>query len=256
MTDVKVYPDKHLRYVFIPANGIANPLAPTHTELNAGVDLSKATAWEGTSINPSDSSDIDDAAITDSATAVEPGFDQYEVALSFFYPKDMTKVTDPYVIAYETFAPGRVKGYIARRFVPADVNTNTSSAAFAAGDFVELFLVVSDYTAQDTEGEDSTKFTVNFLPQGFMSGPVMVKSVTAVTVAPTTKALAVAGKAAIAASVGSRNVTQRVVWTSSDTSKATVSSNGVVRGVAAGTATITATYANAGTAGTCTVTVS
>lgn len=256
MTDEKVYADKHVTYWWVSNAGIANPLAPTPAEINAGVNLSQAIAWEGTEINPDSSSDIDDAAITDSATAVEPGFDQFGGTLNMFYPKDMTNLTDPYVVAYNIFAPGRILGYLVRRFTPAAVNTNTSAATAAAGEWVEVFKVQADYTSHDTEGEDSTKFTVNFLPQGFMSGLVKIATATAVVTAPATLPLAASAKSALTASLSSDPITFDVTWATSNAAVATVSNTGVVKGISAGTANITATYASATGAGTTAVTVS
>ena len=256
MADVKTYPDKHVALAFVASGGIANIYAPTPAELNAGVNLSRAVAWDNLEVNPSDSSDIDDASIVDSATAVEAGFDQYGVTLPLFYPKDLTLSGDPYVIAYNTFKAGRVAGYIVRRYKPAVSTLATFSDTFAVADWVEVFKVVADFADQDTEGEDSTKYTVHFLPQGTMSGPVLVKTASPVVVAPGTASITVAGagKTKLTATLSGYDITADVTWTSSDNTKATVS-NGVVKAVAAGTATITATYASATGAGTSVITV-
>ena len=56
-------------------------------------------------------------------------------------------------------------------------------------------------------------------------------------------------KKALRATLNSKRVTNQVSWASSNTAVATVSANGVVTGVAAGTANITATHP-AGTAST------
>jgi hypothetical protein len=256
MADTKTYPDKHVAISFVPLAGIASIFAPTAAELNAGVNISRAIAWDGLELNPEDSSDIDDAAITDSATAVEAGFDQYGVTLPLFYPKDLTLSTDPYVIAYNIFKPGRVAGYIVRRFKPAVTTTTTYSDVYAATDWVEIFKVIADFAEQDTEGEDSTKYTVHFLPQGTMSGPVLVKAAAPVVVSPGTASITVAGagKTKLTATLSGFDITSDVTWTSSDNTKATVQ-NGVVKAVAAGTATITGTYASGTAAGTSVITV-
>lgn len=256
MTDVKVYPDKHMTLTWVPDGGIADIKSPTAAELNAGVPLSSATFWDSLDVNPTESSDLDDALITDSATAVEAGFDQYAATLPFGYPKDMTLTSDPFVIAYNVFAPGRVKGYIVRRFKPADVNTSTATDAYAAGDVVDLFYVICSYASQDTEGEDSTKYIVTTLPQGSMAAQKIVVSASAPVLSDATLAVGVGASAALTATLDGFPITYRSTWTTDDDTIATVSENGIVTGVSAGTATIT--IANDGATGTdtCDVTVS
>lgn len=256
MTDIRSMPDKHLAFWFVPSGGLAVENAPTAAELNNAVVLSQAIAWDASSVNPEDSSDIDDAAITDSATAVEAGFDQYGATLNLFYPKDLSLVGDPYVIAYNTFKVGRVEGYIVRRLKPADPNTDTALDLAAAGDWVEVFKVQADYSAQDTEGETSTKYTVAFLPQGFMSGPTMVKLASAVTVTPATLSATVGDKKVLKAALGGYNITADAKWSSSDPTKATVSGNGVVTVLGTGSVTITAEHQSATGSGSSTLTLS
>lgn len=256
MTDVKVYADKHVTYWWVSAGGFVNPKAPTPAEINLGVNLSPAIAWDGTEINPDASSDIDDAAITDSATAVEAGFDQFGGTLNMFYPKEMTNNADPYVLAYNVFAPGRITGYLVRRFLPEDVNTDTSMGNAAAGEWVEVFELQADFSSHDTEGEDSTKYSITFLPQGFMSGLVKVKGSDPVVVAPASPAMAANAVQPLTATIDSDPVTFDVEWSSSDPAVATVSNGGVVTALTTGTATITAASASASASGSATVTVS
>lgn len=64
---------------------------------------------------------------------------------------------------------------------------------------------------------------------------------TGVSVAPTTATVAVGATTTLAATKAPTNASGTVVWSSSDTSVATVDQSGVVTGVADGTATITAT---------------
>ncbi|MBQ0026342.1 MAG: Ig-like domain-containing protein [Lachnospiraceae bacterium] len=80
--------------------------------------------------------------------------------------------------------------------------------------------------------------------------------VTGVTVTPTSAAIKVGATTNLSATVAPSNATTKTItWSSDNVSVATVSSSGVVTGVAAGTANITAKSNNGKTA-TCTVTVS
>jgi hypothetical protein len=72
-----------------------------------------------------------------------------------------------YSLAYDTFRAStgvtRPNGYmVVRTNVPV-------STAVATGDEVNVFKFIADATMDDTAGEDSIKFMVNFVPQGLMS---------------------------------------------------------------------------------------
>lgn len=74
------------------------------------------------------------------------------------------------------------------------------------------------------------------------TNPGNIVSVTGVTVSPTSFNLAVNGTQQVTATVAPSNATNKnVTWSSSNTAVATVSSTGLVTGIAAGLATITAT---------------
>jgi hypothetical protein len=73
----------------------------------------------------------------------------------------------PYSLTYDTFKAStgavRPSGYIV-------VRTNVPfSTAVAVSDEVNVFKFVADATMDNTAGEDSIKFMVNFMPQGLMS---------------------------------------------------------------------------------------
>ena len=81
-------------------------------------------------------------------------------------------------------------------------------------------------------------------------------AVTGVTVAPTTASIAVAATRQLTASVAPTDATnQAVTWLSSDATVATVNSSGLVTGVKAGTATITATTTDGSFTATSSITV-
>ena len=81
--------------------------------------------------------------------------------------------------------------------------------------------------------------------------------VTGVALDKTTASIYVGNTTTLVATVTPTNATiDGITWSSDDESVATVDESGVVTGVAAGTATITATTENGGFAATCTVTVS
>lgn len=82
-------------------------------------------------------------------------------------------------------------------------------------------------------------------------------AVTGVTISQSTLSLNVGGTATLTASVQPSGTAQGVVWSSDDTAVATVSASGVVKAVATGKATITATsVSDSSRKATCAVTVS
>lgn len=252
MTDVKVFQASNIAYVWVPDGGIADIEAPTAAEINAGVNISPSVAADSTSVTASESSDIDDRAVTDAGNAVEAGFAQYEAALNLFRPSDPDDTSDSYAVTYNLFKTQRVKGYIVKRLLVPWANT------FAAGEMISVFYVLSDYTADDTEGEDSVKLMVQFLPQGRLAVNTFVGGAGAVTVDPATATVAAGEHEVITATLGASgpSITQGATWTSSDNSVATVSPNGVITGVSSGTATITADHPSATASDDVSVTVS
>lgn len=90
---------------------------------------------------------------------------------------------------------------------------------------------------------------------GYNDGSSTVVAVTGVSVTPDTVSVAEGSTAQLTATISPSNATnQGITWTS-DSANATVDNSGVVTGVSAGTATITATTSDGGFTDTCTVTI-
>ena len=251
MADEKVFSDGYVDAIIIRQNQLTDPSAPLITEVNTnGINVSLALAWDGTTWpNNTDSDDLDDRSVKDAGNAQSRGDAQFEAALNFFYPKDRTNTTDDFgkVRAFMRDAASRIPVYVITRLVQTTPNTITP---LVAGDLVSVFRMVTDVNADDTEGDDSVKYSITLLPQGAVwpYTQAVAASKAAVTVtAPNGLPTAVGMKKALRATLNSKRMTNQVTWASSNPAVATVSPNGVVVGVAAGTANITATHP-AGTA--------
>lgn len=233
----------------------AQAAAPTTTILNnasLALDLSPAVAWQDWSLGATDSDDVEDRGITDPGNATTRGFANFEGTLSFFRDANPDDTTSDYVKVFETFRVPRTYGYLVLR-----VAEKHWSEPWAAGDRVSVFRFVADAITDDTEGDDSVKFTVNFLPQGVLYPYTVVQGAAPVAISgvPATDTLSVGELAVLQPTLSGKNVRAVSKFVSSAPGVANVSSNGVVKGLSAGTATITVSHPS-GTAATQTVTVS
>lgn len=232
----------NVRVWLVPANGIANYKAPTAAEINAGLDVTDAIAWESTTFPvASESEDVDDRSLRDKGNATGRGTAQFEAALNFFYPKDLTDTVSDYGKAYNMLRVPRVPLYVVTSVLQAPEGVATP---VSAGDWVSVYRFLTDAWTDDIEGDDSYKYAIGFLTQGEVavytqvknSGPVVVSS------APGSNSIGVGDSVALRATLGGKPATQSVEWHSSNIGVATVSPNGVVTGQSAGSADITATH--------------
>lgn len=250
MADKKTQANGRITVWWVPAAGIADYRSPTPAEINAGINLSAAIAWDGFELGAADSNDIDDRSLVDAGNAVTRGFEQFSATIPFFRSATPGDLTSDYTIAFETFRVPRVEGYLIWRVLQSPNDPANPASAAKAGEWISIGKFIGNYMADDTEGEDSVKFTVGFLPQGQVKIYTQVKAASAVTVAPTTLSVAVGESAVATATLSGKSITQGATWASADPSVATVSPNGVVTGRTIGATTVTASHPAATGAGT------
>jgi hypothetical protein len=253
MTDVKVPASGNIRVWWALPNAFANWEAPTATEINEGcLDVSNSTSWNDLDFGLQASNTIDDPAITALGIVTDRGAAQFGGSMSFYYPRDFDDASNEYSLVYDALDQPRTTGYLVMR-----IDGEESSNQAAEGDLVHVFKVMTDGYAESITGEEAFRYTVTFLSQGDLAVRTVVKGGSApAVVVDSTLAIDAGESVRIDATVGGRLYTNGVKWTSSDVTKATVSSAGVVTGIAAGSATITATYEATGGTDTCAVTVS
>jgi len=252
MTDVKVPASGNIRVWFALTNAFADYKNPTAAEINASLDLSDAVSWNDFDFNLEASNQLEDPAITSVGKIVDRGYTNWGGSISFYYPKSFDDATSKYSTVYDALDAPRTSGYLVVR-----IDGEESAATAAEGDFVHVLKVMTDGYAESITGEEAFRYTVTFLPQGDFAVRTVVEgaSAAAVVVSPATLATSAGDHDELAVTWGGRTYTNGVTYTTSDSTKATVSSAGVVTSVATGSATITATAPN-GETGTCTVTVS
>lgn len=128
-----------------------------------GINLTEAIAWDGYDLGATDSNKIDDRSIIDEGQAQVRGFAQFNGSLTFFRDADPEAVST-YNTVYSTFKAAtdgsRPEGYLVVRIGVA------AADAHAAGQVVSVYKFIADAFMDNTEGEDSVKYMVNFMPQG------------------------------------------------------------------------------------------
>jgi hypothetical protein len=248
MTDVRVPSSGNIRVWWALENAFTDYKVPTAAEINASLDISNAISWNDFDFNLEASNEIDDPAITALGKVIDRGYTNFGGSISLYYPRNFDDATSDYSLAYDALDAPRTKGYLVIR-----VDGEESSTSAANGDMVHVFKVITDGYAESIVGEEAFRYTVTMLPQGDFAVRTIVGG-GSVTGVDATLASNAGDVDVLTGLWGGRDYTNGLVWTSSNTSVATVRA-GIVTSVAAGTATITATAPN-GQTDTCAVTVS
>ena len=200
-------------------------------------ELSAAIAWQDYQVGADESADIDDRSLVDLGNAVSRGAAQYGATLSMFRDQDNLDVTSIYQQAFEAFRVERTVGWLFVR-----VN-KLASLPWADGDEVSIYKLLADTLADDTEGDDSTKFTVTFLPQGSLFVHSMLGGAGTITgVAATASKTIASGPYQLQPVLNGASIVSRATYSTSDPSKVTVSVGGTVTPIGVGSATITVSY--------------
>jgi hypothetical protein len=157
-----------VKVTWVPVADVTNEAtfltAPDKDILNGGIELTDAIAWDGYELGAADSNKIDDRSIIDEGQVQTRGFAQFSGSLTFFREGDLANTTNEYAIAREAFKAStdgtRPVGFLVTRINKA------AGPDYAAGDVVSVYKFIADAYMDNTEGEDSVKFMVNFAPQG------------------------------------------------------------------------------------------
>lgn len=246
--DAKFPVSGNIRIWWVAANGLANPKAPTEAELQGALDLSDAVSWNDKDFGVQASNTSSDPAITASGNTQNRGAAQYGGSLSFYYPANFEDSANWYATVWAALhAPGTA-GYIVTRVDGLELAQEVGTASnpgwkATAGDLVSVFRVETAGYSEQITGEEAFRYTITFLPKGLVAPFVIVRA-TAVADKPVVTGpatIALAGVGIAKGTLVGREYTRGLVWKSSDANVASVSINGVVKGLAAGTAGITAT---------------
>lgn len=251
---------------FALPNYAASPSNPTAAEINATQNVTASVAWDSYSFGASASNQNSDPSFIDVGNTKIRGFSQFGGSISFFYPNNYTDNTDVNVLAFTALKAPRTLGYLIMRVDGLKTTSSIGDVNKAAvtGDFVYIYKVMSDGWADVNVGEVDFKYSITFQPQGYLWANAFVGTVTLLTpvaIGATAYSHLTPGNGTplgtyytgrqLAAVTNFWNGTPSwFLWSSSDSTKATVDRNGVVKAVAAGSVTITATDPTTGVAST------
>lgn len=230
----------------------ANWKKPTVAEVNATLDITDSVAWADLGFGAQASNQVSDPSIADVGNVQTRGFAQFGGAISFFYPRAYNNAADANSNTFEALDQPGTLGYV---LIKADGDiTPDGTRTATAGDFWDIYKVITDGWADVNTGEVGFKYTITFQPQGDLWVNANVNTAVTVTASITGGNSFTVGqkKPGVAYLTGRQVHTDGYpggfTWTSSDTTKVTVDTNGVVTGVAVGTSNVTAVWPATGTA--------
>jgi hypothetical protein len=159
-----------VRVYWVPVDNLSGTeddfvTAPSVTDIEAAgsIELTGAIAWDGYDLGSTDSNAVDDRGLLDEGQTQTRGFAQFSGSLTFFRGV-ASEATGAYYDAFEAFKAAtdgtRPLGFLVTRVGVF------ATVALADAQEVSAFKFIADAFMDDTEGEDSVKFMVNFAPQG------------------------------------------------------------------------------------------
>ena len=247
MADERFTGNKNIDVWWLDEGDYVNEEQLTADEINAGERVTLAIAWDGTSFPAAGDSDSDsDLGLWDDANATTRGAPSFDAALNFFFPKDLTENVTDYGRVYQHFRKLGLKGVLVTRV--SQLSATGVATPAAAGQWISVFKGITDGFETDIEGDDSYKYAITYLPQGYQKVYTQVKNAGPVVITRLSTAGAVAPgeHVVLRATLGGHYATQVVDWKSSNPAVAQVSQNGVVTvaadAVDAATTNITATH--------------
>lgn len=260
MVDIRLPASGSIRVRWGLPNAFVNEKSPTATEANACLDIADAISWNDYDFGVSSSTINSDPPITAKGNVQTRGATQYGGSLSFYYPQVRDDVSNIYSVVENAIDQPRTVGYLLVS-IDGDLSENNvatyvggATRDFAAGDYVHVFKVMTAGFSESITGEEAFRYTISFIPQGLAETYTVIRATVAtVVVAPATATVAIGAVAPLTGTVLGRRFTRGLRWTSSNAAFVQVSQNGVVKRIAAGSATITATFTATGASATATI---
>lgn len=261
MADESLKSNGNIRLRFYPGDTpFVNPNWPTVAELNAGIRLEDATKWDNFEVGVQASGTGSNPPISAKANVASRTESNYGGTLSIGYPGTYDDNGNDASAIYDLL-DGAVDGYVSGWFVKSidgeigDPSQPAANFSFGNGDLITVMKLHTQNWEDMTEGDDPFYWTQNWLRNGFLAVNTVASTGTPVLNVTGDNAISVGETVLLEAEVNGRNWRTGARWISSDPAVARVV-NGVLTGVSAGSATITASLPNSTVTDTLSVTVS
>ena len=244
MTDERLYSSGNVRLRVYPSTGFANFHWPTVAELNAGLRLEDASPWDSFDVGVQASDTSDTPPISAKASVATRAQANYGGGLPVWYPGYYDDASNQLSLIYDLLDEPRTDIFVVMA-VDGQIGESgqpTSSMVFADGDYCTVMKLTTDaWNDDNTVGDDPFFYVPNLLKKGGLAH-YTVASTTAPTLVAAGSATATVGDIEpYSATANSRVYTTGVTWSTSDSTKATVSQAGIVTFLASGSVDIVAT---------------
>lgn len=250
MTETRVLSNQRVTVLIGPDTAIADYDAPKLAELLSLTNVSEAIRWNGFAFNTQASTSSTDTSLTDAAGSKSRGYPQFGGNIAFFQPKP-TDNSSILRIARTLVKTPRTRLAVAVRTV------TLNSQGAAVGDVWNVYRTITDTNTHDRG--ITYAYTIEFHGQDLVGINRVITSATPSPVILTpgaTLAVTVGSLKFITAAFEGVNVTIGATYVSDNPAVATVDAHGIVQGISAGTANITATYPGSAASTALAVTVS
>lgn len=236
MANDKVLSNKRVGWFIGPDTTPSSYSAPTLASLQNLINMSEGLRIAGTNFGVQATDMTDDRSFADEAGSQELGYVAFGGALSSFIPPP-SDTSSIHRTTHTTLKKPRTRLAVLQRFGAVDQST-----PLAAGQEINLFRTITDAESPERR-QTGYSLTTNLVGQDDCLINYVIPPATPVAVTITGSTGGAAGNyGVVGAAYQSIAVTLGVTWTSSDPSKVAVGQNGVLAFLAAGTATITASY--------------
>lgn len=211
---------------------------PTQAELQALSPVSEAVRWNSFGVNVQASNQVDSRVLSDGAGAQERGYVQFGGDMQVRQPVP-GDTTSSYAVAKGIFGAPNVQTVEALR-----IGTGVSGQIVAGQELAYVMHTLTDAHTYGRDDEAAIYYQVSLLPQSdLLVNYIVPDGTTKVALTASAATVATGSLIFVKALYFGVDVTKQVEWSTTDATKLELLHPGIFRGVAAGSASISATFA-------------